>query len=337
MDNNNGKSYADLQTQLTTTYTLQGSTQVLSLVDVKLVDGSPVVGAADLAVSNTELDASHNGKVIWYQDAVSKTGPGTITFARITGTVAVDPAGKLQIQSGTIAVTGSVDPFTDSTTGQKLALSVGGGSSIAKLQLDGSVTLATGEVDLAKNGTVVFTAGTVDGVRTLIHDGKLTATAGASKDQAIGYLTGAQYNALHVGNTLGLSDTDLIAQYTWIGDTTLKGYIDATDFAQIDASWLKDVATGHTGTGFTWLQGDFDYDGQISANDFAILDAAFTHQIHGTLANDPFLAGNAAMLGISVSDYSGLVAGHLAGATVPEPASLGLLMVAGMALLRRRR
>ncbi|MEI8197560.1 MAG: hypothetical protein WCI73_16825, partial [Phycisphaerae bacterium] len=133
VDNNNGKSYADLQTQLTTTYTLQGSTQVLNLVDVKLVDGSPVVGSADLAVSNSELDAGHNGKVIWYQDAVSKTGPGTITFARTAGAVAVDPAGKLQIQAGTVAVTGTVDPFTDSTTGQKLALSVGGGSSIAKL------------------------------------------------------------------------------------------------------------------------------------------------------------------------------------------------------------
>ncbi|MEI8197561.1 MAG: PEP-CTERM sorting domain-containing protein, partial [Phycisphaerae bacterium] len=198
------------------------------------------------------------------------------------------------------------------------------------------MTLGTGEVDLAKIGTVVFPAGTVDGVRSLIHDGKLTATAGIGKYQAIGYLTGAQYNALHGGNTLGLSSTDLIAQYTWIGDTTLKGYLDASDFAQLDAAYLKHIYNGGTSDPkAAWINGDFNNDGAITAADFAALDAAWVYSHGSTLANDPFLAGNAALLGLSVADYTSVVTGQLA-AAVPEPSVLGMLSLGALALLHRR-
>ena len=129
-----------------------------------------------------------------------------------------------------------------------------------------------------------------------------------------------------------------MVKFTYLGDANLDGIIDAVDFAQLDASWLRDASTGHTGTGFTWLQGDNNYDGVINATDFANLDAAYTaSQLGGNLAADPFLVGNAALLNLSVADYTSMVSGQLASNAVPEPTSIALLGLGAVALLRRRR
>jgi hypothetical protein len=85
--------------------------------------------------------------------------------------------------------------------------------------------------------------------------------------------------------------------------------------------------------GASWMDGDFDYDGKITAHDFALLDAAYLNQVGGKLANDPYLAGDAALLGMTMSAYSALVT---APSTVPEPGSLALLAVSCGALLGRR-
>ena len=72
--------------------------------------------------------------------------------------------------------------------------------------------------------------------------------------------------------------------------------------------------------------------GLIDATDFAIMDAAYFNQTAGTLAGNPFYAGNLATFGPS---YADLVARELG--AVPEPASLALLAAGAAGLLGRRR
>ncbi|MEI8197380.1 MAG: dockerin type I domain-containing protein [Phycisphaerae bacterium] len=193
-----------------------------------------------------------------------------------------------------------------------------------------------------KNNDLVLRSGsyTADQVRQLLCFG-LTGPGLQSSNKAINeglaYLQGSTYIALwgHTFDGVMINPGDVVVKYTYLGDTTFKGYVNATDFAQLDASWLK-VQGGKANLGFGWINGDFDYDGQITANDFAILDAAFLSQTDGTLANDPYLAGNAAMLGLSVADYSALVAAQLIN-TVPEPGSMALLGIGLCAVLGQRK
>jgi hypothetical protein len=130
-----------------------------------------------------------------------------------------------------------------------------------------------------------------------------------------------------------LASGGVVAMYTYLGDTTLKGYVNATDFAQIDAAYLL-----HPNSGNTWINGDSNYDGKIDASDYARMDAGYiASQKGGDLANDPFLARDAGLLGLSVADYSALVSGQMNAALVPEPASLGLLALGALGCLVRRR
>ncbi|MEI6676781.1 MAG: PEP-CTERM sorting domain-containing protein, partial [Verrucomicrobiota bacterium] len=334
-----GKNYTNLNDQLAATVKTFGVARSMNLVDAKLTDGSTVIdnssaAGSDLSKVNTLLTGTGNSA--WFSAQV-KDGSGAITFARTGGTVAVNAGASLSITTGSLAVTGTADPFTDntggSTNGTHVAVSVGGGTSVAKLQLNGGVTLGTGEVDVAKNGVVVFTANTGEGVRQLIAGGKLTASTGGSS-KTVGYLTGTQYNSAHAGNTLGLGSSDVIASFTWVGDTTLKGFVDSSDFAQLDACYLKHI---YDVSGASWINGDFDHNGKLDSNDFTLLDAAYVAYHNLPLASDPFLASSAATLGLSVGDYTSLVAGQLSANAVPEPASLGLLALGAVALLRRRR
>lgn len=294
--------------QLAATVKTFGVARTFNLVDAKLTDvGGTVtstIDSGDLTLVNNKL--SGTGNSAWY-GSQTKDGTGAINFARIGGMVGVNTAASLSITAGS-------------------------GTGTAKLVLNGAGTLGTSEVTLDKKGVVVFTASTADSVRTAIAGGKLIKPTAGTADLTIGYLTGAQYNALHIGNSLGLADANVIAQYTWTGDTTLKGYIDASDFAQLDASYLKHI---YDGSGASWIKGDFTNDSKIDASDFAAINAAYSTSHGLPLAADPFLVGSAAMLGMSVADFSSLVAGQMN--AVPEPASLTLLGLGAVALLRRRR
>jgi len=97
--------------------------------------------------------------------------------------------------------------------------------------------------------------------------------------------------------------------YTYGGDANLDGKINVDDYGRIDFN----VPLGTAG----WFNGDFNYDGKINVDDYGIID--FNVGIQGP----PLLsagAGGEAPLAIAV----------------PEPAG-GAIVLAGLALLRRRR
>jgi len=84
------------------------------------------------------------------------------------------------------------------------------------------------------------------------------------------------------------------------GDANLDSFVDDDDLAIVLANW-----TGPSGTGRTWSHGDFNGDGAVFDDDLSVLLANWTGPPPG-------------------------------GAAVPEPATLALLGLGGLSVLRRR-
>jgi MYXO-CTERM domain-containing protein len=109
------------------------------------------------------------------------------------------------------------------------------------------------------------------------------------------------------GTFLGVAvvASDILVLQTWAGDTNLDGVLDATDF--------NNVLNGYTNALTGWANGDLNYDNVVDLLDWAQFLGAY-----GAVAGVPF--GNSGP-----------------GASIPEPAALGLLALALPALSRRRR
>jgi hypothetical protein len=95
-----------------------------------------------------------------------------------------------------------------------------------------------------------------------------------------------------------VGNTDLLVKMTYMGDLDLSGVVDAIDIGLFGEGLDDPLKTG-------WLFGDLDYSGAVDAIDIGFLGYALDNQRYGSL---------------------------------PEPGTIGLLVVGGMlALLRRRR
>jgi len=110
-----------------------------------------------------------------------------------------------------------------------------------------------------------------------------------------------------------VDDGDAVTvDYTWWGDADLDGVIDSNDYDKIDRAWGLWTAHGITpDEGFCWAVGDFNYDRIINSNDYDLIDRAWA------------LSGDAALRDGTP-------------AAMPEPATLALLAIGGLALLARR-
>ena len=98
-------------------------------------------------------------------------------------------------------------------------------------------------------------------------------------------------------------------RYTLLGDANLDGTVNAEDFTLFSHNLGQ--------SGMMWDDGDFNYDGTVNAEDFTL----FSHNL-GQSAADAGVLNSAN--GINL-------------ANVPEPASAGMTVIAGLGILRRRR
>ena len=123
---------------------------------------------------------------------------------------------------------------------------------------------------------------------------------------------GFDFNTPNIGlGEVALSGDEILLKYTYYGDTDLNGLINGDDVGNV-------VFGKNNPTLASWLNGDFDYSAYQDGDDIG-----------------DFVAGKASYTAngqLLVDDGGSPKAG-----AVPEPGSLGLLMVGALGLLGRRR
>ena len=108
----------------------------------------------------------------------------------------------------------------------------------------------------------------------------------------------------------GLPSGEIEIMFTLLGDANLDGIVNSEDFTPFSANVGKNGG---------WDKGDFNYDGTVNSEDFTPFSA--------NLGKSATLAAAAGTLetadGVSLTN-------------VPEPASMGLVLLAGVGTLSRR-
>jgi hypothetical protein len=333
-DFNNGSIFEGGYAQFaTTTYagTLADGTAQLS-----------VIKTAQVSVTNgpaSDLGELHLTGSLAYSGNTAVTG-GNLFIQSPLRPLAVNPAttlGSLTASGSSLLVLAVAPAATSVVAAQVNAISVTGGATLSLPLVDRSQFAANVVVtnQLAVDASSFIDLGTSDlidhggtselpGLSTAIsnwyaggaRDGLGLGSTALAQGASLASLTslGAIVNSDGQGGALystfdgvSVSPTDVLVKYTYIGDTTLKGYVDADDLANT----LAGLYGGLSG----WENGDFFYTGTVTSADVTALLAS--------------LQGQGASFGNGT-------AGGPSGA-VPEPSALAFVPVAGMALLRRRR
>jgi hypothetical protein len=269
---------------------------------------------------------------------------GTTVNAGATLTASTDnalPSGHALVNNGITNVQGSatlssltgtgtlnISPGSDATSTVKLATNSGQAT-------EGGLTIAANSaLDITNNHIFITYGSNPDPIAAIrgylmsgYNGGAWNGTTGiissaaalpANSAYSIGYADSADPS-----NPAGLSSGTIEVKYTLLGDATLTGTVTGTDFTILATN------LGKTGL-LNWDQGNFLYSptGTITGSDFTALVTNLGKSASGAdvvlpaadwAAVDAFAAANGLM------------------ADVPEPASAGLLLAAGLGFMARRR
>jgi fibronectin-binding autotransporter adhesin len=281
---------------------------------VKLGSGFLTTGGNN---SNTAFAGAITGT-----GGIVKTGSGTFTISganTYSGGTTVN-AGKLLVAAsgalptGALSVSGGTAQLADNiSAGTPLGTS---SVNITSLSLTGSGTL-----DIGNNRVIIdYTAGhdPIASIATWIENGfydlagpQIVSSDIAADDAASGLSYGIGYADGADGAVAGLPNGEIEIMFTLLGDANLDGTVNSEDFTPFSANLSKNGL---------WDDGDFNYDGTVNAEDFS----PFSHNL-----------GQSAALAAAAGTLEG--ANGISLANVPEPASVGLLVVSGLGILGRRR
>jgi autotransporter-associated beta strand protein len=296
-------------------------------------------------------DSSSNTYVNVVNNSVAAGGPFPWGLW-VTNTAGTQNVGTVSGTGNTVVEGGGVGSTLVATHFRQNSVTIGGQARVRAIAdptssasvmpgvsvLNSLVISGAGKINLTNNRIITNDAqgtesgGTYSGILGQVQSGR-TGGPGIFSDQplvaanqtAVGVATAAESKSLLAGQTTMWSgrtvdDNDTLVMYTWAGDANLDGKVNADDYASID---LYSTVPGAD----TWNHGDFNYNGVINADDYALIDNNVQN-----LNYVPYWTTDALrnLEGGGESATAGLTA-------VPEPASLGLLMVSAAGLLGRRR
>jgi hypothetical protein len=370
VDQYNGQSYTNLTQSLAATQQspVNGVIEPLSLVNVQQVDGESAIGSADLAAINSALTGV--GNTNWYGYTFNKSDTGTVVWSRTGGTVTVYSGAAFQISSGTVHVSSSIDPFTDSTatgteTAESVAITVTGGTleytgaSTSGVQLDrlASLNIASGSVVIDpasnhSNHTLLIVGGLTLGASGKLDLGNsdLDVQAGSlsavNNAVALGYNNGTWNNSTGITSTsaanssthlqaLGVIQNNQSGTALFTGSNAFDGIIPGAG----------DILVKYT------YYGDTNLSGTVDGSDYSRIDNGYLDHLTGWYngdfnydgvvnGSDYTLIDNAFNTqGASLATELAAPTAQIAGSTtaVPEPLSTTLIGATSLMLLGRRR
>jgi autotransporter-associated beta strand protein len=274
--------------------------------------------------TNTLVTVNNAGDTLNFSGNIN--GGGSLTVA---GHGTVDLSGANSYQGGTtvssgVLVIGSATALStfnavvNISAGATMRLATGIGS--ATLQ---TANIASGGILDITNNKLFIDYGTgadpIASIAAWIKNGfydlagpQIISSSIAAADAASGLSYGIGYaDSADSGNPANLPTDTIEIMFTLLGDANLDGTVNTEDFTPF---------SNHLGqSGQMWDDGDFNYDGTVNTEDFTL----FSHDL-GETASLAAAGTLEAANGISL-------------ANVPEPASAGIMVVAGSAILRRRR
>jgi hypothetical protein len=263
------------------------------------------------------------------------TNPGLLQSSDPTLNSGTFTQGGVQIWSpGTVfSNTAGLATFqTDagSSSNYPLSLNISGGEVAAgSIQhWAGLLISGSGQLDIANHSIFINYAQGADPISSIAAwvaegyaggawngSGIVSSMALSNPGYGIGYADSAD-----PGDPAGLSSGTIEIIYTLLGDANLDGKVNGTDFNLMAANFNQSVTAG-------WDEGDFNYDGKVNGNDFVLLADNFNQ----------FASQSA----VSAADLAALdnfaVANGISLVNVPEPMSAGMMVMAGLGILRRRR
>jgi autotransporter-associated beta strand protein len=290
------------------------------------ISGTGALAVGPLTLPNSEGASNGTGTLVL--SGTNSYSGGTSVSA---GTLLLDAAASLPQNKALTITGGNVVLVTSITAGSQSAnvptTPPTSSVNISTLSISGSGTL-----NINNNHIIINYGSGADPIASIaswIADGAygsgttvtwtgtgITSSAAASNpNYGIGYA-----DANDPGNPAGLASGQIEIMYTLLGDANLDGKVNGSDFNLMATNFNQAVTAG-------WDKGDFNYDGKVNGNDFVLLAANFNQfasQSAISSADETALDAFAAANGISLT-------------SVPEPASSGLLLVAGLGVLRRRR
>lgn len=277
-------------------------------------------GAADLGFGKLTVE----GGASTVGAATLHAGAAAVGLAQTATLAVTSAAASVALDSLTIGPYGAVDvaPGADFTVGG-LALSAGGTLATGGGCLHLTTFSSAGTIDLADGGLVIDYAGASPlasvwaqilaacngGAWDGIGITSCTAAADTEGLFAIGVIDNADPilggRTEFMGEAVG--PNCVLVRLTYAGDADLDGAVTSDDYDVIDNAFVFGVPAG---TAQGWWRGDFNGDGLVDADDYDLIDNAFV------FGGEP-LGGRPA--------------------PVPEPATLTLVALGGLALCSRAR
>jgi len=293
---------------------LRNDTNVIGSIDVqagtlRTDNAGRVGGATSVHIAQNATWASTSALDL----ATVVSGTGTVQMPTLTltpsgGTAAGVAPGD---SAGTLNVAGNLTLGNDGVDFATLDIEVVSAAAVDKVAVTGNLDVAGGNLAVTMDvPSVNYKPADLTGLEIATCGGTLTGPFNAVTTSAFGAVGDAGVQAAVAAHwtieaddvTYG-SNNIVLDGSNWTGftgDADLSDFVDLADLSILAFNWEKS-------TGMTWLTADFDLNGVVNLADLSAL--AF-HWEQAPPAGAP---------------------------PVPEPMTVGLLLVGGAALLRRRR